>query len=590
MAGNNNTALTPSESPLVSTIQTVPEHSLAFMRAASGGTALQRDNALFLAGDTWLIGIGYPLRGPYDADSFLATLLALARERSIDACWAIAPSLPPLLQPHMDEEDVYYVLPADAPIASALRREVRLAEARLRIDMTTEFSAEHRRLWAEFLRRRPLRPQAKELFARTPALLHAPDTDIRLLNAWDREGHLAACFVMDYGPETFCSYIIGAHSRTHYTPHAADALMATMLRTARAEHKAYIHLGLGVNAGITRFKKKWGGVPTLPYMAASWHMHELPSPDHPDHVVRDALDFSVGVLLHGSPATGRRELPEQPEQRPYAMVWEVRKGDRRSFLGGTAHLFRYSFAKSFRKLFRQVDTVLFEGPLDSESLARVADEGSHGGSLAGILTEGEIRRLERVVRGPQGRLAHFCNMAWPHPADVRTILATHQPWSVFFTLYYAYLQRKGWDQSVDLEAWHIAHDMGCTVLCMESIDDQLASLQSIPKERILNFLRRPETWHCHRRQSLQAYLAGDIQKLQGMGTEFPSRTERVISVRDEVFLHAMLPHFERGGAVALTGSAHLFRLRPMLRERGFVLRQIYPTTRHWLLARLRGAA
>jgi hypothetical protein len=29
--------------------------------------------------------------------------------------------------------------------------------------------------------------------------------------------------------------------------------------------KTYIHLGLGVNAGIRRFKAKWGGVPTRRY-------------------------------------------------------------------------------------------------------------------------------------------------------------------------------------------------------------------------------------------------------------------------------------------------------------------------------------
>ena len=29
--------------------------------------------------------------------------------------------------------------------------------------------------------------------------------------------------------------------------------------------KPYIHLGLGVNAGIRRFKAKWGAVPTRRY-------------------------------------------------------------------------------------------------------------------------------------------------------------------------------------------------------------------------------------------------------------------------------------------------------------------------------------
>jgi hypothetical protein len=30
-------------------------------------------------------------------------------------------------------------------------------------------------------------------------------------------------------------------------------------------NKDYIHLGLGVNAGIRRFKEKWGGLPSRRY-------------------------------------------------------------------------------------------------------------------------------------------------------------------------------------------------------------------------------------------------------------------------------------------------------------------------------------
>jgi len=110
----------------------------------------------------------------------------------------------------------------------------------------------------------------RELFARTNIVLHAPETDIRLLNAWDADGALAACLVMDCGPEEFDSYLIGAHSRAAYVPHAGDALFARMLESAKARGKRYVHLGLGVNEGITRFKKKWGGVPALPYQAAAW--------------------------------------------------------------------------------------------------------------------------------------------------------------------------------------------------------------------------------------------------------------------------------------------------------------------------------
>ena len=99
-------------------------------------------------------------------------------------------------------------------------------------------------------------------------------------------------------------------------------------------------------------------------------------------------------------------LASLPPQRRFAMLWEIEKDERRSWIGGTAHFFCYSFEYSFRELFERVDTVLFEGPLDQASLDQVAEVGRSpaAGSprLIDALTEEEIRRLERVVCGPQG--------------------------------------------------------------------------------------------------------------------------------------------------------------------------------------------
>jgi hypothetical protein len=37
------------------------------------------------------------------------------------------------------------------------------------------------------------------------------------------------------------------------------------LKLSGARGKECVHLGLGVNEGIRRFKTKWGGIPTIPY-------------------------------------------------------------------------------------------------------------------------------------------------------------------------------------------------------------------------------------------------------------------------------------------------------------------------------------
>ncbi|MDR1660526.1 MAG: GNAT family N-acetyltransferase, partial [Desulfovibrio sp.] len=518
------------------------------------------------------------------------------REYGASDCWAVAPRLPASLAPYRTESDAYYLLDADSPVPGRLRNCVRKASERLRIEEGREFTAAHRKLWAEFLRGRALKPQARELFARIPFALGAPGSDIRLLNARNADGGLAACLVLDFAPANFCTYLIGARAGTACVPHAGDALFAVMLEKAREEGKKFLHLGLGVNDGIRRFKKKWGGAPEIPYEAASF----------PAGAIRDAggagfrnrksalRDVVFSSLLQpreegeGMSLFGKR-LP--PEQRPYAMLWELRKNGKTSWIGGTAHAFCYSFASALQKLFSGVDAVIFEGPLDAASLAAFDRHGKTRDAstprLLDLLKEEDILRLERVVQGPRGKIASLLNTAAPNPADVREILARHRPWSVFFTLYYAFLERHGWKQSVDLEAWEIARGMGKHVVGMESVDEQIASLESVPLDRILRFLKNPEDWTRRMKQSRAAYLDGDLKRLLDTGTEFPTRTGAVIGARDQRFRERMLPWIEQGRAAVFVGTAHMLNLENMLREDGFEVVRTIPTWRRKLLARLR---
>lgn len=142
-----------------------------------------------------------------------------------------------------------------------------------------------------------------------------------------------------------------------------------------------------------------------------------------------------------------------------------------------------------------MDTVIFEGPLDAESLAQVEACGKSPDPgavpLDGLMTEAEIRRLERVVCGVRGPVARFLNMEWEDAPDVRERLHATRHWYAFFSLWTAFLERQGWRDSVDLEAWHLARDMGKTVLGMETMEEQLHSLEVVPVPRVLDFFR-----HC----------------------------------------------------------------------------------------------
>lgn len=600
----------------------VPEHSVLFMESMSGGRAFCEDGFLFLAADDWLMGVGYPFmasagkggpgweEGARDAAghetsavAFGAALdKALARTGAV-SCWAVAPRLPDSLRDSVDERDVFYVLDADAAVPAALRGKVRAAGERLRVTEDREFTPEHRRLWAEFLGRVSMRPNVRELYARTEAVLAAsralsgergsgggnagpgdpgsgsggPLLDLRLLSAWDDQGRLAASLLLDYSAGGFCSYIIGAHSRRHYAPHATDLLFAAMLEGCRREGKRYIHLGLGVNEGIARFKRKWGGRPVLAYEMAAWTARTRKDVSRTEReIVRAMRD------LLGSPCElSKRQIFESlPRQRPFAMIREVRKGDAVSYLCGTAHFFCYSFSMAFQELFRPLHTIIFEGPLDEGFLGAVEKHGRcpEPGSPRAVdfLGEEDIRRLDGVVNGPQGLWPRLFGFERPRRTDVRALLADTRPWFAFFSLWAAYLEGQGWDQSVDLEAWHTARDMGKAVIGMESLEEQIASLEVIPLERITGFLQRSRLWPAYMKRNIRAYLAGDLHRMMGSSTEFPSRTEQVIDRRDDRFRQRMRPFLEAGGCAVFVGTAHLIGLQPMLERDGFAVRPVYP--------------
>ena len=567
----------------------VPEHSRSLLEAISSGRSFVLDSYVFVSADDWLMAIGYPLEGEGSPERFEKALKDAVRREKPEDCFAIAPEMPESLKGHVQERDVYYTLAADAPVPSRLRGPVRHARECLTVDETRLFTPEHRRLWAEFLGRMPLPPRIRQLYSGTASALEK-GAALRLLNAWDSEGQLAACLLLDYSLPCCVSYVLGAHSKTHYVPHAHDLLFAEMLERARAEGKSSILLGLGVNEGITRFKRKWGGVKDAPYELAVWQ----PSSSHG---AKGALSDMAALLAMNIASSSGGEVSRWkffdslPKQRPCAMLWRLDKNGRTSWIGGSAHFFCYSFEHSLRRLFENVDTVLLEGPIDSDSMDEVARIGRtpepDADRVIRYLSEEDIRRLERTVYGPEGFWAQLGGWQKPRTLDVRQVLAESRQWYAFFSLWTAYLERNGWTNSVDLEVWNTALDMGKSVMGMESLAEQIASLESAPMPRIVKFMKDCSFWPKLMKSNCSRYLAGDLMGMMGTSAEFPTRTGTIISVRDQRFRERMRPYIERGGTAVFVGSAHMINLRNMLAEDGFTVTRVLPTLRHRFFAWIR---
>ena len=87
------------------------------------------------------------------------------------------------------------------------------------------------------------------------------------------------------------------------------------------------------------------------------------------------------------------------------MVWEVQKNNKKSFLIGTAHFFPYSFKTSLSRYIRNADTVLFEGPLDKDNMAKVVKAGVEREKAPHLFEKLDKRTMAKIdeALAPPGR-------------------------------------------------------------------------------------------------------------------------------------------------------------------------------------------
>jgi len=258
-------------------------------------------------------------------------------------------------------------------------------------------------------------------------------------------------------------------------------------------------------------------------------------------------------------------------------VWRVDKDGHTSFLVGTAHFSPYSFKKALIKLIQGVETVLFEGPLDQESMARVVQYGQKGENAPSLYKAlhpdviVEINKLLSARSSLQTTAVPYLDLIHPTTSDFLEIHTMGvRPWMTFFTIWSAFLN---WKHSMDVEAFHIAEKLKKKIEYLETIEDQLTALDGIPFERIVNYLNHIKNWRVHKEVFTKAFLQGDIQQFFSMTGEFPTRCESIIAKRDPIFFKRMKVYFEEGKTAAFVGVAHIPGIRDMFLNEGYLVTQ-----------------
>ena len=259
--------LTPEQERYILTHAYVPEHIVVLMTNLSGGEPFLIDDFFCCCKDDWVIFIGYPLQRDFDFDIFEAVLEKVREKFRAGRISIVSPELPQRLGVRCREKDSdsYYTLKTRQPVISrAVKRNLRKAERRLTVERADQMGDAHHLLMQEFLERVSPPARIKELFLKMPQYI-ASVSHAFVLNAWDSNQTLTAFYVVDLAARNFANYIVGCHSKKNYVLGASDLLMSELIKMSSEYGKDYIHLGLGVNSGIRRFKEKWGARPTLSY-------------------------------------------------------------------------------------------------------------------------------------------------------------------------------------------------------------------------------------------------------------------------------------------------------------------------------------
>lgn len=259
--------ITPAEESRLLQQASVPEHIVSLMTLISKGEPFLIEDHLELAKDNWLIFIGYPLGKTYRRETCERLVLQAVADFQPEYLWFVGPEIPPSLSVAATERrtDLYYLY--DCLTGQTKPSLLRLAE-RVAAEVTVQrgrvVTREHEELITEQLERSKPEKRVKVLYRSLADYIgHSPSA--WLLDARDRAGRLCAFSVLDLAAARFSAYILGAHSRRRYVPHASDLLFREMISMSLQAGKESINLGLGVNDGIRRFKEKWGGRKWLPY-------------------------------------------------------------------------------------------------------------------------------------------------------------------------------------------------------------------------------------------------------------------------------------------------------------------------------------
>jgi len=280
--------ITPEQLIKLKTLAYVPEHLPEYVTAISQAEPIWIDDYIIYRRGGVVIFIGYPLSGEIDEERMQQAIQTVRVQYQPTTLAITAPLLPVNLENECSgriDRDRYYRLDLDSlALSKKLRNVLKRADRDVTVESGQTLSKDHLRLIDAFIRSRRLNRDTRFIFKHIPEYVRAGTS--RIYDARDARGKLIAFDIADFSAQEYVFYLFNFRSQKDSIPGASDLLMWRLIESARGENKHFIQMGLGINAGVTFFKAKWGAQEFLAQMACEIN---TPSADTIDSLLDSLL-------------------------------------------------------------------------------------------------------------------------------------------------------------------------------------------------------------------------------------------------------------------------------------------------------------
>lgn len=244
----------------------IPEHIYTYVESVSGAEAhLSKPFLSYITGKN-LIFVGFQLEGPFDEKGLVSILKEMIQQSKYEKVSLITPHYPLKDIPYrlLCSDSYYRIDLQNFRPSGKVRNMVKRAQQVVFIQREKIFSGKHEELLSRFVMEKTFDEKTSFIMERMATYIKSSNT-AHLLSAYGKDGNLIAFDIVDTFSKDYVFYMFNVRSKTKYVPGTSDLLFSEIVRIGYETKKRYLNLGLGINEGVTFFKKKWGGKAFLPY-------------------------------------------------------------------------------------------------------------------------------------------------------------------------------------------------------------------------------------------------------------------------------------------------------------------------------------